>query len=130
MPYVTDTHALIWYMSNDPKLSENAKEIFVKIDDSEDYIVIPCIVFFELLYLIEKKKIDFDFDKFIEFISSSKNYKVEPLCIPIIRKSREIPREKVNDPWDRLISATALHLNIPLITKDSVIRKIGIEVIW
>ena len=130
MPYVTDTHALIWYMSNDPKLSENAKEIFIKIDDSEDYIVIPCIVFFELLYLIEKKKIDFDFDKFIEFISSSKNYKVEPLFIPIIRKNREIPREKVNDPWDRLISATALHLNVPLITKDSVIREIGIEVIW
>lgn len=125
MPYVTDTHPLVWYMTDDPRLSSKAKTIF-----EEDYIFIPCIVLFELLYLIEKKRITIDLDGFIAMVSSSKNYIVEPLCIPIIEKTRIISREKIADPWDRLIVATSMHLNFPLISRDKTLREIGLEVIW
>ncbi len=133
MPYVTDTHALVWYMENDPKLSQEAKSIFQKVDNMQEYIFIPCIVFFELLYLTEKKKIVADFDRFLAMVSASKNYKIEPLCLPIIEKSRRIPREMVKDPWDRLIIATSMHLKFPLITRDESLRnarETGLEVIW
>ncbi len=129
MPYVTDTHSLIWYLTDDPKLSATAKRTFEWADIFQDYIYIPCIVFFELLYLIKKKKIDVDFDSFIKLVSSSKNYRVEPLCLPIIENSRKI-HKKVVDPWDRLIAATSMHLNAPLISKDRLLRGIGLEVIW
>lgn len=130
MPYVTDTHSLVWYMTDDPGLSVEAKGVFQKVDNFQDYIFIPCIVFFELLYLIEKKKIAAGFDIFLAMVSSSKNYRIEPLCLPIIEKSRRISRERVADPWDRLIAATSMHLNLPLITRDKNLRKIGLEVIW
>lgn len=132
MPFVTDTHSLVWYITEDPKLSIKAKEIFQKVDNFQDYIFIPCIVFFELLYLIEKKRIVVDFDSFLSMISSAKNYRIEPLCLPIIEKSKIIPREIVSDPWDRLIVATSLHLNLPLITRDETLKKIGmeLEIIW
>jgi len=129
MPYVTDTHSLIWYLTDDPKLSATAKRTFEWADIFQDYIYIPCIVFFELLYLIKKKKINVDFDSFIKLVSSSKNYRVEPLCLPIIENSRKI-HKKVVDPWDRLIAATSMHLNAPLISKDRLLRGIGLEVIW
>ena len=133
MPYVTDTHALVWYMVNDPKLSQEAKNIFQKVDNMQEYVFIPCIVFFELLYLTEKKKVVADFDRFLAMVSASKNYKIEPLCLPIIEKSRRIPREMVADPWDRLIIATSIHLKFPLITRDESLRNVretGLEVIW
>lgn len=133
MPYVTDTHALVWYMENDPKLSQEAKNIFQKVDNMQEYVFIPCIVFFELLYLTEKKKVVADFDRFLAMVSASKNYKIEPLCLPIIEKSRRIPREMVADPWDRLIIATSMHLKFPLITRDESLRnasETGLEVIW
>mgnify|MGYP001039317782 CR=1 FL=1 len=130
MPYVTDTHSLIWYITDDPRLSIEAKEIFQKVSNFEECVFIPCIVFFELLYLIEKKKIIADFDGFLAIVSSARNYRIEPLCLPIIEKSRKIQREEVPDPWDRLITATALHLNFPLITRDESLRKVGLEVIW
>ena len=60
-------------------------------------------------------------------VSSSLNYRVEPLCIPIIKKSFLIPRE-ISDPWDRLIAATSLHLKIPLITRDKYLHKMGLKV--
>ncbi len=128
-PYVTDTHSLVWYMTDDRRLSKKAKWIFVSADISQNTIYIPCIVFFELLYLIKKKKINVDFDCFIKLVSSSKNYRVEPLCLPIIENSRKI-HKKVVDPWDRLIAATSMHLNAPLISKDRLLRGIGLEVIW
>ncbi|MCI2425219.1 type II toxin-antitoxin system VapC family toxin [Candidatus Acetothermia bacterium] len=130
MPFVTDTHSLVWHVTGDPKLSARAKGVFRKVDNFEDYIFIPCIVFFELLYLVEKKRIAVDFDNFLAMVSSSKNYRIEPLCLPIIEKSRGIPRERVADPWDRLIAATSQYLNFPLITRDETLRETGLEVIW
>lgn len=125
MPFVTDTHPLVWHMTDDPRLPLNVKRIF-----NEEYIVIPCIVLFELLHLIEKKRIVVDFDSFLVMLSSAKNYRIEPLCLPIIEKGKRITREKVSDPWDRLIAATSMHLNFPLITRDETLRKIGLEIVW
>ncbi len=130
MPFVTDTHSLVWHMTSDSKLSTKAKEIFQKVDNFHDCIFIPCIVFFELLYLVEKKRIVYDFDSFLVIVSSSKNYNVEPLCLPIIKTTKKIPREKVPDPWDRLIAATSIHLNLPLITRDATLKEIGLDVVW
>ncbi|MEW6003534.1 MAG: type II toxin-antitoxin system VapC family toxin [bacterium] len=125
MKYVTDTHTLIWHMTDNPKLSQEARRIL-----SEENIVIPCIFFFELLYLIEKKKITVKFDDLLMMISSSRNYQIEPICLPIIRKSRMIPREIVADPWDRLIVATSMHLDLPLISRDKSLNEIGVKIIW
>ena len=134
MPYVTDTHAIIWYMADDPKLSTTAKRIFEEADSGQDYILIPCIIFFELLYLTEKGKLAIDFDSFAAEVSSSRNYRIEPLCLPIIEESKTISREEVSDPWDRLIAATSLYLGIPLISRDKSLqkaaRKAGAKVIW
>jgi PIN domain nuclease of toxin-antitoxin system len=117
-------------MADDPKLSKEARRVFQETDNGLDYIYIPCIVFFELVYLVEKKKIEAEFDDFVSLASSSTNYKVEPLCLPIIEKSRKIPSRKISDPWDRLIAATSLHLGFPLITRDRSLRKIGFKTIW
>lgn len=130
MPYVTDTHSLVWHTLDDPKLSIGAKKVFKEADNAKEEIVIPCIVLFELLYLIEKKKLLADFDSFLALLSQSKNYRIEPLCLPIIEKSKIIPRDSIADPWDRLIAATSLHLSLPLITRDESLGKVGLKVIW
>jgi PIN domain nuclease of toxin-antitoxin system len=129
MPYVTDTHSLFWHVVEDPKLSSKAKQIFQAVDNTQECIFIPCIVFFELFYLIEKKKISADFDELIKGVRLTKNYQIEPLCLPIIERSRKISRVRVADPWDRLIAATAMHLNLPLITRDEKLKQIGLTTI-
>ncbi|MFQ6009136.1 MAG: type II toxin-antitoxin system VapC family toxin [Candidatus Zixiibacteriota bacterium] len=130
MPLVTDTHALVWHMTEDSQLSKRAKRVFEKADVSDERVVIPCIVIFELLYLIEKGKVTVDFDSFVAMVSSSANYRIEPLCLPIIELTRRISRDIIKDPWDRLIAATAIHLKLPLITRDKTLRKVGISTVW
>ena len=129
MPYVTDTHALIWHLTEDPQLSNAAREIFERVDSGQERVFIPCIIFFELFYLVEKNRIAIDFDSVVSMVSSSNNYGVEPLCLPIIEASRKISIEKVKDPWDRLIAATSLRLGLPLITRDRALETVT-ETVW
>lgn len=54
---VADTHALLWYLYNDPRLSAPALALMDSIDQSGDQIAINAITLAEMVYLIEKSKI-------------------------------------------------------------------------
>jgi predicted nucleic acid-binding protein len=41
-----------------------------------------------------------------------------------------IPRDVVPDMPDRIIAATALHLGLPLVTRDRRLQAAGIQTIW
>jgi predicted nucleic acid-binding protein len=41
-----------------------------------------------------------------------------------------VSREAVPDMPDRIIAATALHLRLPLVTRDRRLQSAGIETIW
>jgi len=44
MYYVTDTHSLIWYLTNDKRIGKKAYSMFNKADKREEIIVIPTII--------------------------------------------------------------------------------------
>jgi len=41
-----------------------------------------------------------------------------------------VPRAEVPDMPDRIIAATALHLGLPLISRDRKIQLAGLQTIW
>ena len=47
MYYVADTHAFIWYLTDDTKLSRIARDIFGSADKGEAVIIVPAIVLLE-----------------------------------------------------------------------------------
>ena len=53
--YVVDTHALIWYLTDDERLGSEAKKVLESIDKEKDIGVIPTIVLIEALAIFEKK---------------------------------------------------------------------------
>jgi PIN domain nuclease of toxin-antitoxin system len=56
---------------------------------------------------------------------------LEPVTATIADATTTIPRASVPDPWDRLIMATAITLQVPLVTRDSAVRASGlVETIW
>ncbi|MFQ5641763.1 MAG: type II toxin-antitoxin system VapC family toxin [bacterium] len=131
--YVTDTHSLLWYIFGNERLSKKAAEIFVKTDEGEARIQIPGIVLVEIVYLMEKSKLpQLAIDTVIDlFDSSPENYNLCQVTVSTIRALQSIPREQIPDMPDRIIAATALELDLPLISKDKMITNAGmIEVIW
>ena len=57
--FVADTHAVVWYLSKDRRLSPKVSEIFHSSEKGKFIIIISTIVLAEILYLAEKKKLIF-----------------------------------------------------------------------
>nr|WP_293229105.1 hypothetical protein [Microcoleus sp. PH2017_05_CCC_O_A] len=53
-----------------------------------------------------------------------------PLSIEIAQAIAQIPRNVVPDMPDRIITATAFYLNLPLVSCDSKIQAANIQTIW
>ena len=47
MDYVTDTHSILWYFIQDPRLSKRALEVF-EGTVREGFIIIPAVVLAEI----------------------------------------------------------------------------------
>ncbi len=52
------------------------------------------------------------------------------LSLPITIALQQIDRGIVPDMPDRVIAATALHLGLPLITRDAAIKASGLSTVW
>jgi len=131
--YVTDTHSLYWHLTNDPRLSAVARQVFQEADVALHQILVPSIVLIEMVYLVEKGRLDAALVEqvfaLLDTVTSS--YAVTPLDQGTARALRDIPRSAVPDMPDRIIVATAHQLGLPLITRDAKIHSAGVvPVIW
>ena len=63
MNSVADTHAILWWFTDNPKLGSKAVQIFQKCEKGEGIIFIPSIVIAEALSIFDKKRVAFDFRK-------------------------------------------------------------------
>ena len=129
MNFLSDTHALLWYFTESPKLSQKAKEIFEKSEQGKFVIFIPSIVIAESLSIFSKKKITFDFASVFERIKKSENYTIIPLDHKVLHTM--INTDEVTELHDKIIVATAKLLNVPLITKDLFIHNLKtLTTVW
>jgi PIN domain nuclease of toxin-antitoxin system len=68
---VTDTHALIWYLGNSPRLGSNAAACFSACDQGEIVVYVPTICVVEITYLQEKGRIRADLKAQLEIVPLS-----------------------------------------------------------
>ena len=130
---VIDTHTLIWYLDQSPKISTTAIDLLDQITRSDLPIYIASITLVELVYLVEKQRLGaFSLEQLLtELATPESPFSIIPLTMQVVQSLRKIPREQVPDMPDRIISATALSLNLPLVTCDHKIRACpAIETIW
>jgi len=128
MNYVTDTHALVWYFTDDLRLGKKALEAFEKTTD-EGIIIVPSIVLAEIIFISKKGRITLTFDETIKKIVEYKNFDIASLDSDILKIANKI--EPDMEMHDKLIVATSLYFNAGLITRDRRIKESGIvSTIW
>jgi len=129
MNFVSDTHALIWWFTNSPKISSKASEIFEKCEMGENVIFIPSIVIAEALSIFDKKRLSFNFRNLFKKINDSENSVLVALDYPILRKM--VALKEIPELHDKIIVSTAKYLNLSIITKDKSLRNLpSIKTIW
>lgn len=129
MIYVTDTHSLIWFLTNDNKLGKNALKIFQSADEGKCIIIIPTIVLAEISHIIEKGKTNIKFRDILIKLENSLNYIPYNLDLEIILKTQQLI--KIPEIHDRIITAIASLINASILTKDQTIKGSGyVKTIW
>jgi len=129
MNFVADTHALLWWFTDSPRISSKASEIFEKCEKGENVIFIPSIVIAESLSVFDKKRISFNFTNLFKKIRSSENFVLVALDYPILQKM--VALKEVPELHDKIIVSTAKYLKVPIITKDKILQKLpSIKTIW
>ncbi|HWE39104.1 MAG TPA: PIN domain-containing protein [Isosphaeraceae bacterium] len=55
---VADTHALIWYLHDDPRMSKAADAVFDAATAAGERVAISTMTLAEIVFLIERRRID------------------------------------------------------------------------
>ncbi len=131
--YLADTHAIIWYVEDNPRLSRRARTALDRLRDGSAIVHLSIISFFEMDYLIARKKIS---EKIPHILwravqPTESALRLAEVTAGVYQAFLKIPSHAVPELPDRIIVATALAHHAPLITAD---RKItqwdGVETVW
>ncbi len=127
--YVTDTTALIRHLASSNKQGNNANKIFEEADRGNCIVFIPAMVLMEILYLSEKNRISTTLPDITELTQKSTNYRVYPITGEVVHKAKEIT--DIPELHDRIIAATAVLLELDLISKNGTISDSAfLKTIW
>lgn len=110
---VSDTHSAIWYLEDSPELSFAAAKAMDAASDNDQPIYVSAISLVEIAYLIDKKRIaEQKLQDLLAALNDAANsFRLFPVDLFVAQALRRIPRDEVPDMPDRIIAATALHLN-------------------
>jgi PIN domain nuclease of toxin-antitoxin system len=127
-----DTHAAVWYLNADSRLSERAKGF---IDASARVglsVLVSPISLVEVLYLCEKGRLPWDALTRLDTVlrMESAVLRVVDLTLDVALAVGRVLRDEVPDMPDRIIAATALSFGSPLISRDGEIRASAVPTIW
>ena len=129
---VADTHAVIWYLFQDSRLSLKARSYIEQVTLAGDQIAFSSITLAEIVYLTERNRIPVEtFVQLLEIVDTGRSVWVEvPFDREVAFAIQQVDRAQVPELPDRIVAATAFHLGVPVITRDHKIQASNISTIW
>jgi len=126
---VVDTHALLWFLDSDRRLTAHAREA---MEDRSGRIIVPTISLAEIWHLCDRRRITPKFEDILSAAALIPNLEFAPLDVsifPLLPSGFEL--------HDAIIIATARRYAgltrepVAIVTKDADIsEKSGVEIIW
>ena len=128
MRYLLDTHAFLWWIGGDPRLSQRAAEV---IRDPENEILVSAASTWEMAIKSQLGRIAFTADP-VDLVPRQKAENRFPELPISVRHALQTSRLPLlhRDPFDRAPIAQAQVENIPLLSADETAAQYGVAVIW
>jgi len=127
MQLLLDTHALLWFFSNDGRLPETTRS---KIKDKDNNCIISIASLWETVIKLDTGKLQIN----ISFAELLRLIEQEDIKILSVSPAHLLELQKLEnhhkDPFDRMIIAQAKDENLTFITKDENFRNYKIKILW
>ena len=122
-----DTHAFLWFINGSDELSENAKNI---IEKSENTIYLSIASLWEIAIKLNigKLAIDFSFND-LKNEADKNDFQILPvkyedtLCLTTLELFHK-------DPFDRILISQGIQNNLTVITRDANFNAYPVKIIW
>jgi len=123
-----DTHTLVWFALNDPRLSPNATSLI--LDPGNEKLVSPAS-YWEIAIKISMKKyaLDLPYVDFFRGAIDDNGFHVLPIEPRHTAALTTLPYHH-KDPFDRLIIAQAMVEGVSLVSVDSILGAYGVTRLW
>ncbi len=128
MRILLDTHILIWLLEDSERISE-AVHVQIQQAADEDSLYVAAITPWEIAMLVASGRLRLgqDVAEWLEAALSLPGIRLESLSPAIAVASTRLPWQVHPDPADRMVLATARHLDATLITSDQKILEYGAQ---
>ncbi len=123
MATLLDTHAWLWWVTEDRRLSKRAAATIAR-SQRDDALWLSLISVWEVAKKIQKGQLALDrpLDEWFDLATLRDGLRLAELTRPVLVESCRLPGTFHGDPADQMIVATARHLGTTLVTKDRTIR--------
>ena len=127
-----DTHAWVWWVTGDRRLSRSAKRV-VDRASRRDGLVVSFISIWEVAKKVEKGQLVLDrsVGEWLDAATARPGLQLVELTRRILEESCRLPQPFHGDPADQMIVATARDRDAVVVSKDRQIRTYAhVRSIW
>jgi PIN domain nuclease of toxin-antitoxin system len=128
MRLLLDTHALIWWVTDDPALSKTAWDA---IGDPENEVLISAASAWEIATKYRIGKLPHAGPLALDFVGSiaAEGFVGLPITVPEGEAAGRLPGPH-RDPFDRMLIAQALAGSLTLISNERIFDRYGVARLW
>lgn len=126
--YLLDTHVLLWWLFDDPKLSDTARDI-IRAPDS--IIIVSSASGWEIATKSRLGKLPHAGDIMDDLPSLLQKARIEVLSITMAHAlaAGALPGPH-RDPFDRMLIAQGQIEQLPIVTSDRIFKTYPVKLIW
>ena len=128
MRFLLDTHALLWWLTNDPQISPAAREL---IGNEANVILVSAASAWEIATKHRLGKLSVAeevISRFNELVEAD-GFEHLPITYLHALKAGAYANDH-RDPFDRMLAAQSALESAPLISRDPAFEAFGTKVIW
>ena len=122
MMLLLDTHVLLWWLADDPTLSQTVR---AAISNGKNLVFVSAATTWEMAIKRALGKLDMPDN--LEAALTANRFQPLPITIPHGLAVADLPHHH-NDPFDRLLIAQAKVEGLTLVTRDEQIKKYDIPI--
>jgi PIN domain nuclease of toxin-antitoxin system len=127
MKAILDTHAFLWALAGDGRMSRHAREVFTGSAD----LSLSIASIWEILIKVQANKLNLPrpAGRYVIRRLAENRIEILPISVDHLLALERLPMHH-RDPFDRMLIAQSVEENIPVITGDQIFARYPIEVIW